>query len=81
MTILKNLGINLIHYLGRNLDVLGRIYIAKEGINGQLSLPAENFEEFKTHLDSIDFLKDIRLNIALEQDNMSFLKLKVKVSG
>ena len=61
------------------LDVLGRIYVAHEGINGQLSLPADRFNEFKAHLDSIDFLKDIRLNIAVEQDNKSFLKLKVKV--
>ena len=61
------------------LDVLGRIYIAKEGINSQLSVPGDYFLEFKSHLDSIDFLKDIRLNIAIEQDNMSFLKLKVKV--
>ena len=61
------------------LDVLGRIYVAHEGINGQLSLPADRFNEFKTHLDTIDFLKGIRLNIAVEQDNKSFLKLKVKV--
>ncbi len=61
------------------LNVLGRIYVAHEGINGQLSLPADRFNEFKTHLDSIVFLKDIRLNIAVEQDNKSFLKLKVKV--
>jgi len=62
-----------------DLDALGRIYVAHEGINGQLSVPAENFKAFKKHLDSISFLKDIRLNIAVEQDNMSFLKLKVKV--
>ncbi len=62
-----------------SLDVLGRIYVATEGINAQLSLPADNFENFKTHLDSIDFLENVRLNIAVEQDNMSFLKLKVKV--
>lgn len=61
------------------LDVLGRIYVAHEGINGQLSLPADNFDAFKNHLDTISFLKDIRLNIAVEQDNKSFLKLKVKV--
>jgi len=61
------------------LDVLGRIYVATEGINAQLSLPADKFNAFKTHLDSIDFLKNIRLNIAVEQDNLSFLKLKVKV--
>jgi UPF0176 protein len=61
------------------LDVLGRIYVAKEGINGQLSLPADRFNEFKAHLDTISFLKGIRLNIAIEQNNMSFLKLKIKV--
>jgi len=62
-----------------DFDVLGRIYVANEGINAQLSVPAENFEAFKQHLDSITFLKDVRLNIAIEQDNKSFLKLKVKV--
>ncbi len=61
------------------LDVLGRIYIASEGINAQLSVPADNFNAFKTHLDTVSFLKDIRLNIAIEHDNFSFLKLKVKV--
>lgn len=62
-----------------DLDVLGRIYIASEGINAQLSVPAKKFNAFKEHLDSISFLKDIRLNIAIEQDNKSFLKLKVKI--
>jgi UPF0176 protein len=62
-----------------DLDILGRIYVANEGINAQLSVPAENFEAFKKHLDSITFLKDVRLNIAIEQDNKSFLKLKIKV--
>ena len=61
------------------LEVLGRIYVANEGINAQLSVPAENFNAFKKHLDSISFLKNVRLNIAVEQDNKSFLKLKVKV--
>ncbi len=61
------------------LEVLGRIYVADEGINAQLSVPADNFDDFKAHLDGISFLKGVRLNIAIEQDNMSFLKLKVKV--
>ena len=61
------------------MEVLGRIYIAHEGINAQLSLPADRFEAFKAHLDSITFLKEVRLNIAVEQDNKSFLKLKIKV--
>jgi len=62
-----------------DLDVLGRIYIAKEGINAQLSVPAENFQPFKNHLDTISFLESVRLNIAVEHDNFAFLKLKVKV--
>ena len=61
------------------LGVLGRIYIASEGINAQLSMPSQNFEKFKANLDDIDFLKGIRLNIAIEQDDFSFLKLKVKI--
>ena len=61
------------------LNVLGRIYVANEGINAQLSIPAENFERFKMHLDSISFLEYVRLNIAIEQNNYSFLKLKIKV--
>jgi UPF0176 protein len=61
------------------LDVLGRTYVSNEGINAQISAPAEKFLELKAQLDSIDFLKDIRLNVAIEQDNKSFLKLKIKV--
>ena len=61
------------------LEVLGRIYIATEGINAQLSIPADNFQKFKNHLDSISFLENVRLNVAIEHDNFAFLKLKVKV--
>jgi len=61
------------------LEVLGRIYIAHEGINAQLSLPADNFYKFKDQLDTVPFLKDIRLNVAVEHDDLSFLKLTVKV--
>ena len=61
------------------INVLGRIYVATEGINAQLSVPATRFEEFKAILDNISFLENVRLNIAVEQDNKSFLKLKIKV--
>ena len=61
------------------MEVLGRIYVAHEGINAQLSLPAERIDIFKNHLDSIVFLENVRLNIAIEHDNMAFLKLKVKI--
>ena len=61
------------------LGVLGRIYVAKEGINAQISVPASNFETFKNVLDAIEFLKGIRLNTAIEDDGKSFFKLKIKV--
>ncbi|MFT5243090.1 MAG: UPF0176 protein [Psychroserpens sp.] len=60
-------------------EVLGRIYVAQEGINAQLSIPADNFDTFKNHLDTIIFLENVRLNVAIEHDNFAFLKLKVKV--
>ena len=63
----------------QSLEVLGRIYLAHEGINAQLSVPAKNFSLFKTQIDSVTFLENVRLNIAVEQDNKSFLKLTVKV--
>lgn len=59
--------------------VLGRIYVAKEGINGQISVPTEKFEAFKAALFSIHWLNGIRLNIAVEKDGKSFFKLAIKV--
>lgn len=61
------------------MEVLGRIYVAHEGINAQLSVPAKRFNEFKQFLDGIYFLENVHLNIAVEHDLKSFLKLKVKV--
>ena len=62
-----------------NLDVLGRIYVAKEGINAQLSVSKENFEKFKLSVNEISPLKDIRLNLAIEHFSKSFLKLTIKI--
>ncbi len=61
------------------LDVLGRTYVSYEGINAQISVPSENFLVLKDHLDNISFLEGIRLNVAIEHHNKSFLKLKIKV--
>jgi len=61
------------------LRVWGRIYVAPEGINGQLSVPSANFNDFKTHLYCIPFLKDVRLNLAIEDNGKSFFKLKIQV--
>ncbi len=61
------------------LGVKGRIYIAQEGINAQLSLPTKHFEDFRAQLYTIDFLNGVRLNIAVEDDGKSFFVLDVKV--
>lgn len=61
------------------LGVFGRIYVAKEGINGQISVPAEDFEAFRAKMYEVPFLNGIRLNIAIEDDGKSFYKLKIKV--
>jgi UPF0176 protein len=61
------------------LGALGRIYIAEEGINAQLSVPEKNFQSFKEYLDSTDFLRGVRLNIAVDDDGKSFWVLHVRV--
>ncbi len=61
------------------LDVLGRIYIANEGINAQISVPDKHFETFKKYLYSIQGFDGLRLNIAVDDDGKSFIKLKILV--
>jgi len=61
------------------LDVMGRIYVAKEGINAQLSIPTENYNKFQESLKSLTPLNEIRINLAIEQYSKSFLKLTIKV--
>lgn len=62
-----------------NLKVFGRIYIAKEGINAQISVPQSNFDGFRDFLYSINELNGIRLNIAVDDDGKSFWVLSIKV--
>lgn len=61
------------------LKVFGRIYVAHEGINAQISVPASNFDALKAYLYSIEPLNGIRLNIAVDDDGKSFWVLKIKV--
>jgi len=68
--------------LYRNLNIIkvfGRIYVAHEGINAQISVPDSQFETLKDYLYSIDPLHGIRLNIAVDDDGKSFWVLKIKV--
>ena len=60
------------------LHVFGRIYVAHEGINAQISVPSIHIDAFKTYLYSIQPLDGVRLNTAVD-DGKSFWVLKVKV--
>ncbi len=61
------------------LKVFGRIYVANEGINAQISVPESNVEALKNYLYSIGPLNGLRLNIAVDDDGKSFWVLKIKV--
>ncbi|HLK29818.1 MAG TPA: rhodanese-related sulfurtransferase [Puia sp.] len=61
------------------LKVFGRIYVANEGINAQISVPQSNFEAMRNSLYSKNELNNVRLNIAVEDDGKSFWVLKIKV--
>lgn len=61
------------------IGVLGRIYVAREGVNAQISVPSQRFDELRQYLDRWPFLRGIRLNVAVEDDGRSFYLLKIKV--
>jgi UPF0176 protein len=61
------------------LGVMGRIYLANEGINAQISLPTVNMEAFRTYLYAIEPLNGLRLNVAVDDDGKSFYVLDIKV--
>ncbi len=63
----------------KELGVLGRIYLAAEGVNAQVSIPTSSLEKFRSYLYSIDALNGIRLNTAVEDDGKSFYVLDIKV--
>lgn len=60
------------------LGVLGRIYIAHEGINAQINVPEPRMDDFRRGLDTHLELARMYLNIAVEH-GASFYKLKIKV--
>jgi len=61
------------------IGVLGRIYLAEEGINAQVSVPTANIDSFRSYLYSIKPLEGLRLNIAVDDNGKSFFVLDVKV--
>jgi UPF0176 protein len=61
------------------LGVLGRIFIAREGINAQLSVPEHSLEPFRMLVDSIPQFAGVPFKIAVEENKESFYKLIVRI--
>ena len=60
------------------LNIFGRIYIATEGINAQLSAPVHHWDQFIESVDSLSILNKVPIKNAI-QDGKSFYKLTIKV--
>ena len=63
------------------LNVLGRVYIASEGINAQVSVPEPQLESFRSLIDSIDLLNGVAFKFGAEKSKLSFYKLTVKIKN
>ena len=61
------------------LNVLGRVYLAKEGVNAQVSVPDFNLEAFKVMVNDVAYFKGLDFKEAIEKNNYSFFKLTIKV--
>ena len=61
-----------------DLNILGRIYVASEGINAQISIPEHKWNNFQDYISTLSFLTGIKLKKAV-QEGISFIKLTIKV--
>jgi len=61
------------------IGVLGRVNLANEGINAQISVPEHNVNLFKKALYSIKYFKGVPFKFAVENKNFSFYKLTIKI--
>ncbi len=62
-----------------DLDCFGRVYLAHEGINAQMSVPVHHWDEFEEKLNRIGYFKDVPFKHAVDGNGKSFYKLIVKV--
>jgi UPF0176 protein len=56
----------------KDIGILGRIYIAREGVNAQISVPLANIDGFRNFLEEQTPFKGLRLNFAVNDDGKSF---------
>ncbi|HWS01501.1 MAG TPA: rhodanese-related sulfurtransferase [Prolixibacteraceae bacterium] len=61
------------------MNCFGRIYIAREGINAQMSIPEENMDNFLESLSRYPIFDRIPVKYAIEDNGKSFYKLSIRV--
>ena len=64
-----------------DLNCFGRIYLAREGINAQMSVPEENLPAFLASLEKHPIFENIPVKYAIEDNGKSFYKLSIKVKA
>ncbi|HRD39679.1 MAG TPA: rhodanese-related sulfurtransferase [Bacteroidia bacterium] len=62
-----------------DLNCFGRIYVAHEGINAQMSVPEHNWDEFVKQLYADEKFVNVPFKMAVDNNGKSFYKLIVKV--
>ena len=63
------------------LNILGRVYLAKEGINAQISVPEPNWNDFIFNLDNHPGFSKMHIKNAVIEGDQPFLKLIVRVKN
>lgn len=71
-----------------SLNIFGRVYLAHEGINAQISVPEQHWKKFEEVIHQSLKLKDVPFKIAVEDDpdktgasSKSFYKLIVRIKN
>ena len=57
------------------MGVLGRVYLASEGINAQVSIPKPRLKDFRSIADDIEYFNNVPFKYALENYNLHFTSL------
>ncbi|MFW5706884.1 MAG: rhodanese-related sulfurtransferase [Bacteroidota bacterium] len=70
---------DMLYFQLDRIGCLGRIYVAHEGINAQMNIPENRIDDFLSIMESLPQLQGMPLKWALEEQQISFLKLKIKV--
>ena len=61
------------------LNILGRIYLAYEGVNAQISVPENEWDNFVSKLYNHTEFDKMSFKIAIEDEQESFLKLIIRI--